>query len=228
LYLFNALKKKTQAFSWPAFDFNHWKACLKQILPASFNFMTVIIGAFVGRFGSEAVAGNSVALRIEQVLLLPVLGLSSAVMALVGQNFGIQAFDRIQLTYTTTLKLGFLVSLFFIPIMVFAGPLFMGFFSDNADIIKFGTLYLRIDAAAFYAYVVIFTCVAVLQAIKQPNFLLVVGLLRQLILPVSVNYVLIVQLGYPLITLFWSVVVIVIVSAVLMFWYTHKQLNKFL
>jgi len=231
LYLFNALKKNTHVFSWPQFNFSHWKACLKQILPASFNFLTVIIGsfiivAFVGRFGSEAVAGYSVALRIEQVLLLPVIGLSSAVMAIVGQNFGMQAYDRIQETFTKTLKLGFFVSLVFIPIMVFAGPLFMSVFSQNEEIINVGTLYLRADAAAFLAYVVIFTCVSTLQAIKQPVFPMIVGMLRQLILPVIVNFILIVQLGYPLLVLFWSTVVIVILSSLLMVWYTHKQLKK--
>jgi len=230
IYLFKALKNKTQVYSWPQFDFQHWKACLKQILPSSFNFLTIIIGAFIivtfiGRFGSEAIAGYSVALRIEQVLLLPVLGLSSAVMALVGQNFGIQAFDRIQETFSQTLKIGLIISVVFIPIMVFAGPLLMGFFTDNQNIIATGTLYLRADAVAFYAYVIIFTCVAVLQAIKQPNFPLVVGILRQLLLPALVNYVLIIKLGYPLPYLFWSVVIIVLISAIIMYWYTRRQLN---
>jgi len=230
IYLFKALKHKTHVYNWPKFNFQHWKACLKQVLPSSFNFLTIIIGAFIivafiGRFGSEAIAGYSVALRIEQVLLLPVLGLSSAVMALVGQNFGIQAFDRIQETFKETLKLGLLISLVFIPIMVFAGPLFMSLFTDNENIIATGTLYLRADAVAFYGYVIIFTCVAVLQAIKQPNFPLVVGILRQLLLPTIVNYILIVKLGYPLPYLFWSIVLIVILSSVIMYWYTRKQLK---
>ena len=232
IYLFIALKNKTLVYSWPQFDFQRWKACLKQILPSSFNFLTIIIGAFIivafiGRFGSEAIAGYSVALRIEQVLLLPVLGLSSAVMALVGQNFGIQAFDRIQDTFSQTLKIGLLISLVFIPIMVFAGPLLMGFFTDNEDIIATGTLYLRADAVAFYGYVIIFTCVAVLQAIKQPNFPLVVGILRQLLLPTLVNYILIIRLGYPLPYLFWSIVIIVLISAIIMYWYTKRQLIKY-
>jgi putative MATE family efflux protein len=231
VYLFIALKGKTKVYSWPQFELKRWQASLKQILPSSFNFLTIIIGAFIivafiGRFGSEAVAGYSVALRIEQVLLLPVLGLSSAVMALVGQNFGIQAFDRIQETFRQTLKLGLMISFIFIPIMIFAGPLLMGFFTDNEKIIATGTLYLRADAAAFYGYVVVFTCVAVLQAIKQPNFPLIVGILRQLLLPTLVNYVLIIHLGYPLPYLFWSIVLIVLVSAAIMYWYTKRQLNQ--
>jgi putative MATE family efflux protein len=233
IYLFHALKTKTMIYSWPQFELNHWKASLKQILPSSFNFLTIIIGAFiivafVGRFGSEAVAGYSVALRIEQVMLLPLLGLSSAVMAIVGQNFGVQAFDRIQDTFSQTLKLGFVISLVFIPIMIFAAPALISFFSKNEQIVAAGTLYLRADAVAFYGYVMIFTCVAVLQAIKQPNFPLLVGILRQLILPTVVNYILIVKLGYPLPYLFWSTVLIVIISAIIMYWYTKKQLTLLL
>jgi len=201
------------------------------VLPASFNFLTIIIGgfiimAFIGRFGSNAVAGYSVALRIEQMLLLPALGLNAAVMALVGQNYGAQLTDRIRQTYRRSLQLGFTVSLVCIPLMIFASPYMMALFTENAEIIDVGTLYLRADAVAFFAYVVIFTCVAVLQAIKQPNFPMVVGIIRQLILPVSVNYVLIIMLGYPIPALFWSIVIIVIVSALLMVWYTQKQLKR--
>ena len=147
-------------------------------------------------------------------------------MALVGQNFGIQAFDRIQETFRETLKLGLFISFIFIPIMVIWRTFIDGFFLlIMKKIIATGTLYLRADAVAFYAYVIIFTCVAVLQAIKQPNFPLVIGILRQLLLPTLVNYILIVHLGYPLSYLFWSIVSIVIVSAVIMYWYTRKQLR---
>ena len=39
-------------------------------------------------FGSEAIAGYSIALRIEQLLLLPVLGVTHALLPVVAQNFG--------------------------------------------------------------------------------------------------------------------------------------------
>ena len=230
-YLFVALCKKVRGYCWPAFNWLRWKQALKQILPASFNFLTIIIGAFVivafvGRFGSEAVAGYSVALRIEQVLLLPALGLNAAVMAIVGQNFGVGSYDRIRQAYNKTLTLGIYVSVVFIPIMIFAAPSLMRFFTDNPEIIAIGTLYLRADAAAFFAYVIIFISVAALQAIKQPNFPMIIGIVRQLILPIAANYILIVQLGYSVKVLFWSIVLIVIVSALVMLWYTRKQIKQ--
>ncbi|WP_395376687.1 MATE family efflux transporter [Marinicella sp. W31] len=230
-YLMFVVKRKIGIMPRPSFQWLRWKETLQQVLPASFNFLTIIIGgfiivAFIGRFGSNAVAGYSVALRIEQMLLMPALGLNAAVMALVGQNYGANLTDRIRQTYRRSLQLGFYVSLICIPLMIFASPYMMGLFTNNQEIIDIGTLYLRADAVAFFAYVIIFTCVAVLQAIKQPNFPMVIGIIRQLILPVAVNYVLIVMLGYPVAALFWSIVMIVIFSALLMLWYTQRQLNR--
>ena len=230
VYLYKSLYQYTHQNIRPHFDWDIIKKSLKQILPASLNFLTIIIGAFiivafVGRFGSEAVAGYSVALRVEQVLLLPVLGLSSAVMAIIGQNFGVGQFERIYETYKKSLIVGLWVSLLFIPIMVFAGPYLIGFFTDNKQMIEVGRLYLLADAAAFYAYVIIFTCVALLQAIKEPMFPLIIGISRQLVLPVIVNYILIIVLGYPVTALFWSVAIIVIFSAFIMLWYTQKRIK---
>jgi len=91
--------------------------------------------------------------------------------------------------------------------------------------IQTGTTYLRIDAIAFFAYVVLFISVASLQAIKKPMFPMFLGLARQLILPVSVNYLLIVVFDMPMITLFISIVTIVLASAVVSHVYTWRQLT---
>ena len=93
-YLFWVLSKRLGRWSTPKFNTRHYLELLRQVLPASFNMLTIILGGFVtvslvGRFGSEHVAGYAVGLRIEQVLLLPALGLNTAVMAIVGQNFGL-------------------------------------------------------------------------------------------------------------------------------------------
>ena len=43
---------------------------------------------FIGQFGDLATAGYGAALRVEQVFLLPVIGLNTAVLSIGGQNFG--------------------------------------------------------------------------------------------------------------------------------------------
>lgn len=230
LYLFYVLKKTLGATSRPAFNFSRWRELAAQVVPASFNMLTIILGGFItvyfiGRFGSEHVAGYAVGLRLEQVLLLPALGLFNAVMAIIGQNYGAANHHRILDTYKKGLLIGLVISACFIPVMIFLSPALMSIFSNNPDIISTGATYLRIDALAFYAYVVLFISVASLQAVKQPLFPMFLGIIRQLVLPASINTVLIVVLGYPMISLFFTIVSVVIVSALVSHWYTYKQLR---
>ncbi|MEO1962643.1 MAG: MATE family efflux transporter [Cycloclasticus sp.] len=231
LYLLNVLSKKLSFKPFPNANISLFLNILRQVLPASFNFFIMIIGSlmitgFVSRFGDYAVAGYSVGLRLEQVLLLPALGLNAAVLAISGQNYGAKNYRRISETYRKGLLLSFTVSLFCIPVMVFLSPHLMGFFSPQADIINTGVTYLRIDALAFFCYVSLFISVATLQAIKQPGFPVIMGLCRQLLFPLVVNYYLIIVLGYSLEWLFGSVAVIVLISMIITLLYTRTQLKK--
>ncbi|MEE9333273.1 MAG: MATE family efflux transporter [Granulosicoccaceae bacterium] len=232
VYLFRILALKTGRWVKPSFNFSKWLALLQQVLPASLNMLTVILGgfisvAYIGRFGSDHIAGYAVGLRIEQVLLLPALGLNAAVMAIAGQNYGAGHFDRVRETYSKGLTIGLAMAAVSIPAMVFLSPTMMGIFTQS-DVIKLtGASYLRIDAIAFYAYVVLFISVALLQSIKRPLFPMVLGIARQFIIPASINYLLIVELGYPMITIFYTIVSVVVISAFVANWYTRKVLNTF-
>lgn len=229
-YLFYALKKIQGRYNRPRFDVKRWFALLMQVMPASFNMLTIILGGFVtvsliGRFGSLNVAGYAVGLRLEQVLLLPALGLNSAVMAIAGQNFGAGRLERVRETYQCGLQVGLAMALAFIPVMLFLSPLMMGFFSANPVIIATGAQYLRIDALAYFPYVVLFLSNASLQAIKQPLFPMILGIVRQLLLPASINYLLIVVYGLPMVSVFVTIIVVVFLSSIVSHYYTKRQLD---
>lgn len=215
----------------PAFSVSQWMPLIKQVVPASFNMLSVILGSFItvaliGRFGSQHVAGFSIGLRLEQLLLLPALGMNAAVMALVGQNYGAGNVERVKQTYAAGLKIGIAMAAVGIPIMLFLSPQLMQFFTQDEEIIATGSAYLRIDAVAFYAYVVLFLTTATLQAIKQPAFPMALGLARHLIVPVTINVILIVYLSFPMLSVFYTVIGVVLVSAVTSHVFTRWRLNK--
>ena len=229
MYLFRVLAFKTGRWVKPAFKLSKWAALLKQVLPASMNMLTIILGgfisvAYIGRFGSDHIAGYAVGLRIEQVLLLPALGLNAAVMAIAGQNFGAGHYERVKETYIKGLTIGLGMAAVSIPIMLFLSPALMGIFTQSEVIKNTGASYLKIDAIAFYAYVVLFLSVALLQSIKRPLFPLVLGIARQLIVPAGINYILIVILGYPMLSIFYTIISVVVLSALVSNWYTRKVL----
>lgn len=231
LYLWKVLMIEAGVWSKPAYNFDHWRQLLAQIMPASMNMLTIIIGGFItiyfiSQFGDYPVAGYSVGIRIEQLLLMPALGLNASVMALVGQNYGAGNIERVREIYLKSLKVALLISIVFIPTMIFLSPLMMTQFTDNQEIIGVGVYYLRADAFAFYGYMMLFCSNALLQAVKQPLFPLVIGILRQMVLPIIAFYVLINLLDYGLYAIFWAIVTIVLLSAVVAWFYTRGRLSK--
>jgi putative MATE family efflux protein len=71
----------------------YFAALFGQGFPASLNMLTVAIGIFIityfaSQFGKEAVAAYGIATRIEQIALLPTIGLNIAALTLAGQNMG--------------------------------------------------------------------------------------------------------------------------------------------
>lgn len=230
IYLYWVLMKKFNIRCRPRLSIPAWVSLLRQVLPASFNMLTIIVGGFIttyllGRFGSQNVAGYAVGLRIEQVLLLPALGLNTAVMAIAGQNFGNRNFVRVRETYLTGLKVGMAMALVSVPVMLTLSPLMMDIFTNDPTIVNTGASYLKIDAFAFYSYVVLFLSTAVLQAMKQPLFPMFLGIARQLLVPVSINVVLIVYLGYPMISVFYTIISVVVLSSIVAHWYTLRTLR---
>ena len=146
-YLLRVIAKRLDIRIRPAFDGSRWKALLKQVLPASFNTLTIVLGGFItvaliGQFGSNHVAGYTVGLRLEQLLLLPALGLNSAVMAIAGQNIGAGNSSRVAETYQKSLLIGLAMALVSVPIMYFLSPLMMSFFTDTDAIKSTGVTYL--------------------------------------------------------------------------------------
>ena len=79
--------------------FDYISTLFKQSVPIMFTMLMIMFGVFnifyfVGQFGELATAGYGTAVRIEQVLLLPVIGLNTAVLSIAGQNYGAKMHPR--------------------------------------------------------------------------------------------------------------------------------------
>ena len=122
---------------------------------------------FIGQFGEMATAGYGSALRVEQVFLLPVIGLNTAVLSIGGQNFGAKKFNRIRELYSKALLFG---SSFMVGagiILFFGAEFFVSQFTDNLEAIKHGAIYLKVAALIGPIYPVFFITTAVFQALKN-------------------------------------------------------------
>ena len=205
----------------------YFKEIARQGLPASVNMFTIGIGIFVityfvSTFGQEAVAAYGVAMRVEQIALLPTIGLNIATLTIVAQNNGAHLFDRVKETLNKALRYGGMVmTIGTIAVFVLAEYL-MGFFTDDLDVIPIGATYLRIDALVLYAYVILFVHVAVLQGIKRPMYAIWIGLYRQIVAPVVVFYVLIHIFGVGLLGIWWGIFAVTWSAALFTIFYARR------
>src|SRR5918995_588632 len=100
-------------------------------------------------FGSAAVAGNTIGIRIILFALLPSFGVSNAAATLVGQNLGAGKPDRAeQAAWKAGLYNTVCLSLVGIVFLLFA-PQLIGIFTSDPDVAPYGVRCLRIVAAGF-------------------------------------------------------------------------------
>src|SRR5262245_18203677 len=110
--------------------------------------------SIVGRFGSAAQAGYTMALRIINVTILPSWGMSNAAATLVGQNLGARKPERAERSVWLTAHCNavFLTRIA-ILFIAFAGPL-VRIFTNDQTVIPYGVDALRYISYGyvFYAY----------------------------------------------------------------------------
>lgn len=115
------------------------------IQSASWVFLVRIISVY----GSEVVAGYTIALRIIVFTILPSWGMANSAATLVGQNLGAKQPERAEKSAWTIsfLNMGFL---FLIMLVFFAfSKEFISFFNPNPIVIETGSDCLKILAAGY-------------------------------------------------------------------------------
>jgi putative MATE family efflux protein len=106
----------------------------------------------VSTFGSVAVAGYTVAMRIFIFAILPSWGMANAAATLVGQNLGAHRPDRAEQSvwragFYNMLFLGLVAATF----IIFAGPL-VSIFTSDPEVIPFAVKALRIVSYGYVFY----------------------------------------------------------------------------
>jgi putative MATE family efflux protein len=103
-------------------------------------------------FGSAAVAGNAIAIRIVMFALLPSWGVSNAAATLVGQNLGAAKPERAEAAaWRAALYNTLVLSSVGVVFLLFA-PLLIGAFTSDPEVAAYGVRSLRIVAGGFFFY----------------------------------------------------------------------------
>ena len=149
----------------------------------SFGFGIFILFYFVSLYSDVAAGGYGAAIRFEQLFLLPIIGLNSSTLALVGQNYGALKFKRIHEIYNKTILFGCSAMLIGGFIIFTCSGFVMQFFTSNSEQIYYGSQYLKIAAFIGPIYPIFFISGALFQGLKKPHLQTIVTLFRLIIFP---------------------------------------------
>ena len=154
-----------------------------------YSIASAIIFTYVGSSGEEAAAGYGAATRIEQVVLLPVLGINTAIISIIAQNYGAGNYLRIKQSYYTAIKYAFIIMVTSGIFIYITSGIIPTFFSDNLEVIHYGKKYLQISAFVLPAYPIFFLSNGFFMALKKSENALITNFFRNIILPIVTFYV---------------------------------------
>ncbi len=165
-----------------------------QSMPITMALFLVATGSylllyFISSFGDRAVAGYGAAVRFEHLFSLPVIGLNTAVISIAGQNFGARRYDRVKEVYFKSIFIGVLIMCISgIIIYILSEPI-VRIFSDDLEVIKYGSTYLKIAAFIGPILPVFFISHALFTSLKKTYLIFYSNLFRMVFLPFVIVWV---------------------------------------
>jgi len=184
-----------------------WKPLLfsfKQILsigiPAAFSRILLPVGSgmvtkLISTYGVAAIAAFGIGTKIEFFALAPAWALSSVIGPFVGQNSGAREYDRVNKGIRGSIRFMFIYGLITWGILSVLAPYIVGFINKDPEVIRIGTLLLRIAPAGFtFAGILLITTMS-LNVLRKPIQSSGINLIQMFVLYIPLAYLLSYQFG---------------------------------
>lgn len=167
----------------------------------------IFLMRIIARFGSEAVAGYTISIRLIIFTLLPAWGLSNAAATLVGQNLGAKQPERAETSVWRSAHFtAGLLAAFGILYVIFSEQLILAF-DSNPAVLESGIMSLRIFGIGylFFGYGMIFS--QAFNGAGDTRTPTLVNLVCFWLFEIPFGYFLAVQLDWGLAGVCWAVVI---------------------
>jgi putative MATE family efflux protein len=150
------------------FDRETFRQSIRIGLPTGIQQTLVAIGGLallgiVNKFGTNVIAGYSVASRLDAMAMIPAMSFSQALSTFVGQNIGANRPERIRTGLIATLKMSGLVTVITSLTVLLGGHLLMALFTKDPDVIRAGDQYLTIISSFYMVFSLMFIYTGLLR-----------------------------------------------------------------
>lgn len=165
----------------------------------------IFIMRIIAEFGSQAIAGATIAIRIMMFTMMPAWGMSNAVATLVGQNLGAKKPDRAERSVWIT---GFWNMLFLIGVSVvyfFFSESLVGIFTNDLEVISIGGMWLKIVSYSYFVYGWWMVTVQAFNGAGDTMTPTKINVFFFWLLEIPLAYLMAKTLGMDVLGIFWSI-----------------------
>jgi putative MATE family efflux protein len=143
------------------FDREIFRQSVRIGLPTGIQQTLVAMGALalmgiVNKFGTNVIAGFSVASRLDALATIPAMSFSQALSTFVGQNIGANKAERIREGLIATVKMSGFVTIVTTIFIIFSGHILMSLFTNDTEVIRLGDQYLTIVSSFYIMFTLMF------------------------------------------------------------------------
>lgn len=184
----------------------------------------MLINRVLAEFGQLAVAGFGAGSKVDMIVALPVLGLTSAAMTVVGMFAGANRSDLIRLVTVYTYKWALFTALILGGIAFLLSEHIVRIFTDDPFVISIGIDYIQYIVFAFPFMSFGMTTGRILQGLGYGWPTLIISSVRVLLVGVLVSYIAVYMFSAPIEIVWISFILGGFSSNILSFYWIRKYL----
>lgn len=182
----------------------------------------IFLFRIMAEFGSDALAGYTIAIRVVIFTLLPAWGISNAAATLVGQNLGAGKPDRAEKSVWTVGKINmYYMGLVSIALIMVPG-FFINIFTEEAGVISSGIASLRILSYGFILYGLGMTVVQSFNGAGDTITPMWINLICFWLLEIPLAYFMALELNIGEQGVYYAVIISESLMAIIAVWYFKK------
>ena len=176
-------------------DFTLLKKILKISIPASVShsitsFGFLILQGFVNTFGTVVISVYAIGNRLIGFYMMPAMGISHALSAIVGQNLGAKNTERAIKSLKTAFVL--IMGIMFIGALILFnfGATLTKIFINDPEVIEAGVRMFRITSIAAFAFGIIFVFMGVFNGAGHTLPPMIINMSRLWVLRIPITFIL--------------------------------------
>lgn len=224
--------RKDTYVSFKFHDFTFSGKILKDIfkvgLPASFQQISMSITMLIINIlivqiamgGDNGVAIYSTGWRVVMLAILPLLGLATAVTSVTGAAFGAQDYNRLNKSYTYSIKIGLLIEIIIAISTFILAPIITYIFTTgegSAEIANDLEIFLKIICLFYPGAAFGIASSAMFQGVGKGNYALIATLLRTLLLTISLAIIFTYIFEPAILGIWWAIVIANLIGSMISF-----------